>query len=255
MRSIIHAQLLADFHNRLRIIPDYEAVLEAGYRRLIAEGDVVLDIGAHCGRHTAVFAQLVGSSGHVYAFEPLPEQRARLNALSLGPTVTVLPFALSDHVGTSTFVHAKGAPEESGLRQRIYNNPELVKPETFNVQIETVDHVLGDLGQSKVDFVKIDIEGGEISCLQGAKQTLLRDRPLLTVEYGRPAYSAYGHTAQTLMNVAKPLDYVIGDLFGAVCNTMEEWEQVCDKAFWDYFLIPAERVVEWRSRLTGNAYA
>jgi FkbM family methyltransferase len=254
MRSVIHAELMADLHNRLGIIPNYESILEAGYRRLVGPGDVVLDIGAHAGRHTAAFADLVGPDGHVLAFEPLPEQRSHLQGLKLGRQVTVMAFALSDHSGAAEFVHAKGSPEESGLRQRIYNNPDLVRPERIAVEVMTVDQVASIMGLIRVDFIKIDIEGGEIACLRGAAQTIKRFRPFISVEYGKPAYGPYGHTKQTLMTTATELGYVIGDLFGAVCAGPEEWEQVCDKAFWDYFLIPAERVTEWQKRLNATPH-
>jgi tRNA A58 N-methylase Trm61 len=82
--AIIHAKLLEAFHKRYGIIPDYESILECNYRRLIGPGDTVIDIGAHVGRHTSVFGEIVGPKGTVWAFELLPQQLMVLGALNLG---------------------------------------------------------------------------------------------------------------------------------------------------------------------------
>ena len=249
-RAAIHADLLADFHNRLGIVPDYEHVLECGYRGLIDSGDTVVDVGAHTGRHTSVFAELVGPEGLVLAFEPLPDARDMLEARGLGPQVRLLPFALADVPGRAPFIHARGTPEESGLRRKNYNRPDLVHPEEIEVDIRRLDDFLADF--RGLAFVKIDVEGAEIACIKGARAALDRFRPFVTVEYGRPSYSAYGNEARTLFDLAKSFGYVIGDLFGAVCRDVAEWGLVCDVAYWDWFLVPQERVDEWRARLSSR---
>jgi len=158
-RAAVHANLLADFHNRFGIVPDYEHVLECGYRNLIASGDTVVDVGAHTGRHTAIFADLVGPNGLVLAFEPLPEARSLMEARGFGPQVRSLPFALADIAGRAPFIHARGTPEESGLRRKTYNRPDLVHPEEIEVDTRRLDDFLGDF--SRLAFVKIDVEGAD----------------------------------------------------------------------------------------------
>jgi len=179
--AIIHARLLEAFHKRYGIIPDYESILECNYRRLIGPGDTVIDIGAHLGRHTSVFAEIVGPTGTVWAFEPLAQQFSILKALNLGSHVKLLNVAVSDQAGRSSFVHARGTPSESGLRQRIYNVPDVADPETIQVDVVRLDDFLGRI--SSLHFVKIDVEGGEIGCLRGAVNLLRRLRPFVAVEY------------------------------------------------------------------------
>ncbi len=53
-------------------VPDYERILRQGYSRFLAPGDVVVDVGAHTGLHLVAFADLVGPTGKVHAFEPIP---------------------------------------------------------------------------------------------------------------------------------------------------------------------------------------
>jgi len=102
-------------------------------------------------------------------------------------------------------------------------------------------------------FVKIDVEGGEIGCLRGAVNALRRWKPFVSVEYGAQSYSAYGHARRTLFDFAESIGFIIGDLFGAVCSHLQTWEVVCDTVYWDWFLVPQERLVEWQARLLSCA--
>ncbi|MCP1831760.1 FkbM family methyltransferase [Bradyrhizobium sp. USDA 4532] len=230
----------------LKPAPDYEATLEQKYRRLISPGDLVIDIGAHSGRHTSVFSELVGPTGRVWAFEPLPEVR---NAIVPRDCLRIYPFALSDRAGTATFTRVEGALEESGLRQKIYNRPDLVtKLDKFEVEVRALDDFAGEL--DGLSFIKIDVEGNEIAVLNGARKALAENRPFLSVEYGYPSYSAYGHSRQTLFKAAESMQYRIGDFFGSIVSDLDEWEHTCDVSYWDWFLVPVERSEEWSRRIS-----
>jgi FkbM family methyltransferase len=58
----------------------WEPNVTAVFSGALAPGVVCLDIGAHIGYHTLLASKLVGSRGHVYAFEPSPESYRRLRA-------------------------------------------------------------------------------------------------------------------------------------------------------------------------------
>jgi FkbM family methyltransferase len=236
--------LMAQFHDKFRIVPDYENILECNYRQAIGPGTTVIDVGAHEGRHTAVFLDLVGPNGTVVAFEPLPHLAMALAKWGLEPRLKVHECALSDFSGRSDFVFMRGTPAESGLRERIANHPERADPTSLNVQVRCLDEFLSEV--SDISFLKIDVEGAEVGCLRGAKKLLMRFRPIISVEYGKPGYSVYGLTARSLYDVASALDYRIADLFGAICPDLPTWERTCDRAYWDWLLIPRERATEWQ---------
>jgi FkbM family methyltransferase len=179
------------------------------------------------------------------AFEPLPFAFRHLDALH--------NVALADFSGTSSFVHAEGTPEESGLRQRQFNAPELARPRIITVQERRLDEFTDTLG--RLDYIKIDVEGGEIGILSGATATLRRFRPVISVEYGRPAYSAYGHSVDTLFSFATEHNYTLCDLFGAPMLTLEQWRRVCDRATWDWFLVPGERLEAWCDLMAADVPA
>ena len=246
-QAIHNANVMATMHRRFGIIPNYEDLLEATYRLFIQNGQTVLDIGAHTGRHTKVFSELVGRDGKVFAFEPLPYAFDILTSRGLPKNVHPRKCAISRTAGTVTFIYAEGAPEESGFRVKTYNNPTGVTPKTIKVDARSLDSFSNETGH--VDFIKIDAEGSELECIRSGSTMIGRDRPLLTVEYGYPSYSAYGNTAASLFELAVSLGYVIGDLFGGYCADLACWSRVCDVAYWDWFLIPLERIDEWQSKI------
>jgi FkbM family methyltransferase len=218
---------------------DFESMLERHYRRFLRAGDTVIDIGAHTGRHLANFIECVGPSGHVIAFEPLPFAFQKLSSRFAGPTVVLKNVALTDSEGTVSFVHAQGTPEESGLRKRVYNNPEAAKPVTIEVTAEKLDRYVDAAAGLK--YIKIDVEGGELSVLSGATRILEVHRPWVSVEYGHPGYSVYGHTLYTLFDFAQARDYAMFDIFGHRLGRTE-WPMSCDAICWDFFMVPIEKV-------------
>jgi FkbM family methyltransferase len=239
------ARAMHVLHNGV-CVPDYEKLLEIAYHRFLwkipSHDLVIIDVGAHEGRHVEHFARFAASTGRVIAFEPLPDFARGLRARFRQPNVEVREFALGEHPGVTNFQHNRGIPGESGLRQRKSHVP--VSFEPVRVTVDTLDRQSADL--QRLSYIKLDIEGGEIDCLRGGRETIMRLRPFISVEYGAPGYTVYGHTSLTLFNTASGLDYLISDLFGNVIETEAEWLSICDLSYWDYFLVPAERIDDWK---------
>jgi FkbM family methyltransferase len=240
------ARALHVLHNGV-YVPDYEKLLTIAYHRFLwkipAHELVIIDVGAHGGLHLEHFARFAGSVGKVIAFEPLPDFARDLKARFTQPNVEVREMALGQQPGFADFQQNRGIPGESGLRQRKSDVP--VSFESVRVTVDTLDHQTADL--DRLSYIKLDIEGGEIDCLRGGRETIMRLRPFISVEYGAPGYSVYGHTAVTLFSVAADMNYVASDLFGNLIETESDWLSICDLSYWDYFLIPRERVDDWKS--------
>jgi FkbM family methyltransferase len=217
---------------------DWEAVLEAVYLTLLSgrQGLGVIDIGGHAGRH-AVVIQRELNPDHLLIFEPLPVQRGNLQArFAENSNVVVHGCALGARRGEGVFIVKMGAPEESGLRQRsFYNDHNNEDLERIPIVIETLDSMNIPF---KVDFIKIDTEGGEVDILAGATELLSRDAPIISVEYGIGGYDAYGYEADTLYELAESLGYSIFDLFGHQFTAIQQWRSCVSQFYWDYFLIP-----------------
>jgi Methyltransferase FkbM domain len=125
---------------------------------------------------------------------------------------------------------------------KAYNNPTEVVTEFKTVDSRSLDSFSTEIG--RVHFIKIDAEGSELNCIRSGLNLIQAHRPLLTVEYGYPSYSAFGNTAVSLFSLAMSMGYVIGDLFGGYCTDISTWSKLCDAAYWDWFLIPLERIDE-----------
>jgi FkbM family methyltransferase len=150
------------------------------FRQLAAPGMCVLDIGANIGAHTLMLAQAVGPAGTVVAAEPQRTAVQILHAnLALNGIVNtrVIPCAFGDEIGTIQI------PAPDPLRPA--PGTVSVGQGSERVQIITID----SLRLARCDFIKVDVEGFECQVLRGARETVGRTRPMLYVEYDRPARS------------------------------------------------------------------
>lgn len=220
-------------------IPDYEALLTHGYGRFLESTSIAVDVGANLGFHT----RILSTYSRVIAFEPIPQQAAELRRQFADRShVEIRQVALGRVAGEQAFHHFPFGHGMSGLRPR---EDQAETAEIIRVPVDTLDGQLA--GLERVDYIKIDVEGGEIDCLLGGHETIMRHRPFLSVEYGRPGYAPYGNTAETLFVTAESLGYVLSDLFGNVIESSDEWEKICDLSYWDYFLVPNEKRRFWRA--------
>lgn len=242
--AIAAAEVLRRLHQGV-VVPDYEQLLVQTYSNFVKPGSVAIDVGAHGGRHTTHLARFVGDSGKVVAFEPIPHLFAKLQKAFKGNKVVDLrSLALSRQSGTLPFKIVHNLLEQSGLKERIFDRTDL-DIQTITVTVSTLDEQLA--GLDRVDFIKIDVEGAEIDCLHGARNVLAKFRPLVSVEYGESSYSVYGHKASTLFEFALEHDYVISDFFANVIEDPETWQEVCNRSYWDYMLVPKEKVSWWQA--------
>jgi len=226
---------------------DFEQILEFHYRKWIQPGDTVVDIGAHIGRHLGPMIELIGSDGSAIAFEPIPFAFSELSKKYTSQNITLHNIALSNYIGNSDFIFADGAAEESGLIQRTFNSPSSTTPKIIPTRVDILDNHTTNL--DSLSFIKIDIEGGEINCLLGAVQTINKFRPVISVEYGELTYSAYGNNEDTLFQLAESMSYAIYDIFLNRITSIDEWRSSLNYVYWDFILVPREKLSEFESRV------
>ena len=164
----------------------HHRALASTIARLVPPAAVVFDVGAHAGQYTKLFAH-AASAGRVYAFEPGSYARAILRIVVWShrlANVTVLPMALGAACGVEILsVPLKGRGSYGfglshlGAPQQRWS---MVAQEL--VATTTIDTVAAALALDRLDFIKADIEGWELSLLRGAANTLRRFRPRMLIE-------------------------------------------------------------------------
>jgi FkbM family methyltransferase len=149
--------------------------------KLVLPGTTTVDVGAHLGDYTYALCQLVGPDGHVIAIEPIADMARNLAEATrhLKLPVTVINCALSTHDGTAELL----IPNENGRPRTGYATlePRQSQGVKQKVSLRRLDDVCKDVDE-RISFIKIDVEGHELSVLQGGVQTLRKHRPNLLIE-------------------------------------------------------------------------
>jgi FkbM family methyltransferase len=179
----------------------------------LGPGGVFFDVGAHIGYFSMKAAPVVGPAGLVVSFEPNPETVKLLRdnvAANHFQNVTVEPIACTDRDETLTLYAAPvvntGASSLSRDNAALDpSNP----PRAYTVRGRPIDDVVRELNLTRVDAVKVDVEGAEVQVLQGAIETLKRFHPKLVVEVVPSQLAEFHTTPEDLRNLLRGAGYVL----------------------------------------------
>jgi FkbM family methyltransferase len=146
------------------------------FAQQIRDGMNCVDIGAHLGVILEEFERR-SPSGKNVAFEALPYKSEWLKKKY--PSVDIHGIALSETVGEVTFHYNKTKSGFSGLKAHTLDseNEEIV---CLTVPSSPLDDVLAD--DYRIDFIKVDVEGAELSVLRSGLKHIQRDRPPILFE-------------------------------------------------------------------------
>lgn len=158
---------------------DYERDELAMVMRLTADHQTILDVGANIGWHSLNFAKLYPAC-RVCAFEPIPRtyevlrQNMLLNAAA---NVEAYNMGFSNKSETLEFYfYPEGSGNASSVNLSGRDDVERIRCVVSRLDDFVSQHRL------KVDFIKCDVEGAELFVLQGALETVGRDRPIIFAE-------------------------------------------------------------------------
>jgi FkbM family methyltransferase len=185
----------------------YEADLLQAIGRTAQKGMIAYDLGANIGYLTLYLAHLVGENGHVYAFEALPENLARLEANlkinALTTRVTAVPQAVADQTGPVEFLigpsGGMGKIKGAAGRQIKYQR-------SMALAGISLDDFVYHEGHPPPQIIKMDIEGGEVKAFMGMSHILQSARPLIYLELHGPT------SAQVAWQSLHAADYEIFQL-------------------------------------------
>lgn len=156
-------------------------------QKWVGKGDWVIDVGANIGHYTKRLSELVGESGRVIAFEPIPDTFELLSAnmarLSFN-NVSLFNIAASN----SSSIQGMALPKfDTGL-----DNYFMAKITTSNPSLEILCLSIDSLNlPQSISLVKIDAEGHDMSVLKGMESILRKDHPVLIIEEGSLEIEVY----------------------------------------------------------------
>lgn len=181
----------------------YKRLLEAGpvdrLRDIIAEGSMVIDVGANIGFFTVRFARWVGPAGRVIAIEPearnIASLRTRVARAGLSSVVDCVHAAAADRPGVLSLALTPGHPGDHHLA-------ETGEP----VQAVTLDDLSAQESR-RVSLIKIDVQGAEMLVIAGARRLLEDQRPAVFVEVDGPSLARMGSTPRELIEMLVELGF------------------------------------------------
>ena len=138
--------------------PDYNREELDFLRAHLPIGGTFVDVGANVGTYALALAQAVGTGGTVIAIEPHPVTHARLAfncAASHLVQVTLIAAAAGSEDG-ELLIETDG--DNLGASHVVTG---AASTNAIKVPSRTLQHILGDAGTSKIDALKIDVEGFE----------------------------------------------------------------------------------------------
>jgi protein O-GlcNAc transferase len=137
----------------------------------------ILDIGANIGNHSLFFAKFLNCD-MVHSFEPFPANVSLLkaNMQKFASKSKVYEIALSNKEGTMPLYNSQKANNGGFSLHNYANGLSFVVEQSINVI------TLDSLNLDNISMIKIDVENHENEVLEGAKQTILRNKPIVFIE-------------------------------------------------------------------------
>ena len=213
----------------MRLLPRYRGITEVyepevwGHlMQCVQPGDIVADVGASVGLYTLALAQRVGPGGKVIAFEPDPDsfeglsRHVALNELT--GNVELCRAIVGREDGVAAFAAGRGSESRVAAADG-------ASAERLMVRVVRLDSVLRN---SRLDVLKIDVEGYEELVLQGARGLLsdhLRKPRAIYIEVHPYAWSE-PTTSESLLDLLRECGYVTYFLTGEIVQKIDRYGEV-----------------------------
>jgi FkbM family methyltransferase len=173
--------------------------------KLVKDGDKIFDIGANIGWYSNLLAKKLPNST-IYSFEPIPETFAQLKRntiLNESNNVLINNVALSSKKEKISFYYSPTVTGASSM-VNITENSDMVKLECIT---STLDDFVQENNIDKLNFIKCDVEGGEFLVFKGAKETILKHKPIIFTEMLRKWSAKFNYHPNDIINLFKSVGY------------------------------------------------
>jgi FkbM family methyltransferase len=226
-------------------VDQYEPDVRAALNFFLKTSDIFIDCGANVGYFSVLGNSLVGKTGKVISIEANPVTFSLLEAnLKINHFGIPIHCALTNEAGeVELFMPTEGGDVYSSLRKGGLVKGKSIQ--SFKVLGRTLDDVVKELSLSKVDLVKIDIEGAELDVLKSASHLLSSFRPLVITEYGTNTWPKFGATSEDLKKLAEKHSYQLRIFNLKTKNLVPVKEETWLSGYANIILIPEERLAEF----------
>jgi FkbM family methyltransferase len=175
----------------------------------LKKGMTFVDIGTNIGQHSMYAASIVGETGKVYCFEPIPFIYEQLRDSIR-------------HNHFETIVHPKnialglhGSEEKLHISRKNVGGSSLVtgenESEVITVHVKNGGDELKDL--KEVNVIKIDVEGYEYEVLSGIHDIITKHSPVIILEFSGELYKKQGHgNSAKIMKLLRDCNYSLFDI-------------------------------------------
>lgn len=177
------------------------------------EAKCVFDVGAHIGLVTMPMSKAVGPEGNVYAFEPSRANRQTLEhhlALNELKNVTVVNSLVGSMVQDNVRFYESSGVSGMNTCAPIKNPSEY--NEIHHDQI-SLDEFCGVHGMVP-SIIKIDVEGFELSVLEGARTLIETSKPKIFLSIHPQHLRALGRSPEELKGLISEMGYIVSDISG-----------------------------------------
>jgi FkbM family methyltransferase len=186
--------------------PQWEKTESNFITKNLKKGDVFIDVGANIG-----YFSLLASTcdpAKILAVEPLPHTFNMLNMNieynNLQDKIQTCNIGLASQPGTAEFTSSLGP--KNHIKYKTNNIHE--KEPTVRIELDTLDNILNSSNSiTKVDLIKVDIEGAEYDFLLGAENTISKHKPVIMMEIEQHRLTKFNNTAEQIFSFMNNLGY------------------------------------------------
>jgi FkbM family methyltransferase len=178
----------------------FEALSPKTVQKFISKDAIIFDVGANVGFYTIELAKWLDKNGRIIAIEPeernLSTLRWRIESKNLGEKVFVEDGVASDAVGEVFLQIREDHPGDH-----------FIASEGTITKSVTLDHLALKHRLTRVDFIKIDVQGAESLVLNGCEQIIKKFYPILMIEIDQASLNRHNTNAKTLVTQLGALEY------------------------------------------------
>jgi len=192
-------------------IGGYEIDIVNVMKKVLKKGDTFIDAGANIGYISAIAAGLVGKTGQVHSFEPVPRYFRKLeNMAKLNPAykIVVNQFALGERNGNANIKVAETNIGWNTMVPGFLNNESKIR-EILEIPVKRLDNYIEHNKLKDISLMKIDVEGFEFPVLKGLSNYFKETecRPVIICEINHSACLSLGYNLSHLFDFMKTYDY------------------------------------------------